>query len=434
MRDKIENMTQTAQAQTIASPKESSIWQGVTKYHLLVFFGCWLGGIFDGMDSNLFSVMLPNAITELAGSIDKNVISHIGSQVTFVFLLGWMLGGVVFGVIGDKLGRVKSMVFSILLYAIFTGVAGLAQTPWQLGICRFLTGLGIGGELVSIATLLSETWPERSRALAVGALITSYQFGVLLSGIITNTGLGWRTVFFIGAIPALLAVFLQTKLHEPEKWTEDKAKQAQESEKTVTLSAIFQQPHSRNIIIGSTAFGGLLIGYWASLAWIPTWIHDMIGEGATTEKSIATIYHAIAAVIGCLMSGPFANAFGRRNAIMVSFFGAFVASALLFLTNHTFTPAIYWQDALLGYFIGMNQASLYIYLPELFPTRLRATAVGFCLNVGRSLSAVCALFVGVLVALFGGYALAAFTFAVPYLIGLGAAFIGHETKGQVLPD
>jgi MFS family permease len=387
------------------------------------------------MDSNLFAVMLPNAIQELSHSMDKHVVSQIGSVVTFVFLIGWMLGGILFGVIGDKLGRVKSMVFSILLYAIFTGAAGLAQEPWQLALCRFLTGLGIGGELVSISTLLSEAWPERSRTIAVGSLITSYQVGVLLSGVITKVVTDWRSVFLIGALPALFAIVLRLRMQEPEKWLEDKARQEQGEKVASPLSEIFTPQHRKNVLVGALAFGALLIGYWASLAWIPTWIHDLVGPNTTgTEKSTATIYHGTAAVVGCVLAGYMANGMGRRGTIMLSSIGAFIASAILFETNPYFSDIIYWEDALLGFFIGICQAVMYIYLPELFPTRVRATAVGFCLNAGRLSAAIAALFVGTLVAFFGGYAQAAMAFACPYLIGFIAAWIGQETNGVALPD
>lgn len=422
---------------TVTEPSQGKgLWAGVTKYHILVFIGCWLGGIFDGLDSTLFTVMLPNAVKELQHTTDRAIVSQVNSYVTAVFLIGWMLGGVLFGMVGDKLGRVKAMVFSILLYAIFTGAAGLAQDPYQLGICRFLTGLGIGGELVSIATLLSETWPERSRAIAVGSLISSYQIGFLLSGILTSFVDNWRYAFMIGALPALLAVFLQTKLHEPEKWQSDKAKQAEGKEQKSSLSSIFEPAHRKNVIVGGVAFGALLIGYWASLAWIPTWLFDFFSDDhqANSAKSIATMCHGLAAVVGCVLSGYFANTIGRRSTIMFTCVGAFAASALLFLTNSTFSEAIYWQDALLGFFIGMMQAVMYIYLPELFPTRVRATAVGFCLNVGRFSAAIAALYVKDLVHLFGGYSEALMAFSIPYLVALIAAWIGRETKGQILPD
>ncbi|MDX1921077.1 MAG: MFS transporter, partial [Candidatus Caenarcaniphilales bacterium] len=162
-------------SEKLTQNSSEGLLHGIGKYHIVVFVCCWLGGIFDGMDSTLMSVVLPSAISELIGSTDKLQVSQIGSYVGAIFLLGWTAGGVVFGYIGDKFGRVKSMIFSILLYAMFTGLSGLAQNWPQLACCRFLTGLGIGGELVSIATFLAEVWPERSRAIAVGALITSYQ-------------------------------------------------------------------------------------------------------------------------------------------------------------------------------------------------------------------------------------------------------------------
>lgn len=420
---------------TLALKAAPPLWEGVTRYHLLVFLGCWMGGIFDGMDSNLFSVMLPNAIQDLAGSVEKSVVSSIGAQVTAVFLLGWMLGGILFGWMGDRLGRVKAMVFSILLYALFTGAAGFAQDPFQLGVCRFLTGLGIGGELVTIATMLSETWPERTRAIAVGSLITSYQVGVLLSGVITSYVHDWRYVFFIGALPALLAIVLRLKMREPEKWLEDQARQQATQADVSPLRDIFKPQHRLQVLVGSVTFGALLIGYWGSLSFIPTWIQDLIGPHALgTEKSIATIYHALGAIAGCVLAGILANALGRRLTIMISAAGSFGMSAVLFLTNTSFTPAIYWQDALLGLFIGILQAVLYIYLPELFPTRLRATAVGFCLNAGRLSTAIAVFFVGTLVAFFGGYAQALLAFSAAYLIGLLAAFAGRETRHQALPD
>jgi len=416
--------------------RATSLLAEVTPYHWLVFLGCWLGGIFDGMDSNLFAVMLPNAITELTGSSEKAVISNVGAWITTVFLVGWTLGGVTLGVVGDKLGRVKAMILSILFYSIFTGLAGLSQTWWQLAICRFLTGFGIGGELVSISTLLAETWPERSRALAVGSLITSYNVGVLFSGLITKYIADWRIVFFVGALPALLAIVLRLNMDEPDKWKADKAQQqATPHAVKLPLKELFLPENRRNVWVGAAAFGGLLIGYWVSLAWIPTWIADLQqGSGVGNEKSIATIYQGAAATIGCLLSGVLANAWGRRPTIMVAYIGSFVASAVMFLGLREFSHWVYWMDGALGFFIGISQAVMYIYLPELFKTRIRATAVGFCLNAGRFLTACAAPFLPLVVGWFNGYAEALTFFAGFYLLAVVAAVVGCETKGQVLPD
>jgi MFS family permease len=345
-----------------------------------------------------------------------------------------MLGGVVFGFIGDKFGRVKSMIFSILLYAIFTGLAGLAQSWEQLAVCRFLTGLGIGGELVSIATFLSEVWPERSRAIAIGVLITSYQAGVFLAGAINLFFSNWRTVFFIGAIPALLVIVLRLTLKESEKWMQDQKMHSHTEEQKTPLKEILNRENAKNLIIGSLAFGGLLVGYWASLSWIPTWVQSLLTTPGNQERSIVTIYQGLAAIIGCSTAGFLFDSIGRKKTLLISFVGCFASSALLFLSNKTFSQTIYFETALLGYFIGLAQAAMYIYLPELFKTRVRASGVGLCLNSGRFLTIIAVLFIGPLVGFLGGYGQAAFAFSFSYVFGILASLICTETKGQSLPD
>jgi len=424
--------------------------EGVGKYHLMVFFGCWMGGIFDGMDSTLMSVVMPTAIGELMHTADKAIIGPIAAYVTSVFLLGWMTGGILFGIIGDKLGRVRSMIFSILLYAIFTGLAGLAHDWHQLAVCRFLTGLGIGGELVSISTFLAEVWPNRSRALAVGVLITSYQAGVFIAGSINTLFHDWRTAFWIGALPALLVIFLRMAMRESDRWMEAREQQLQQEQKQSHAEALFKKQHAKSLLVGGLAFGGLLVGYWASLAWIPLWIQDLLhNTGTGNERGIATMYQGIAAMAGCGLAGVFSNWLGRRNTIIWSSLGCFATSALLFLSNTTFSSTIYWQCAGLGFFIGLIQAVMYIYLPELFPTLIRASGTGFCLNVGRFVTAVAVFYVGDLLKLvaqhhlatswlanpqLSTYGVAAFLFSIAYLVAVIAALFGEETRDRPLLD
>jgi MFS family permease len=416
------------------APTTDSWLHGIQKYHLLVFVCCWLGGIFDGMDSSLMSVALPSAIGELIGTSDKLAVSQIGSYVSAIFLIGWMLGGILFGFIGDKLGRVQSMIFSILLYAAFTGLAGLVHNWPQLAICRFLTGLGIGGELVSIATFLTEVWPERSRAIAVGALITSYQAGVFLAGSVSFLFNSWRTVFFVGAVPALLVIVLRLTLKESDRWLQDRDHRLTLSEEKSQLQALFVSHQARSLLVGGLAFGALLIGYWASLSWIPTWVQSLLSTSGGQERGLVTMCQGFAAILGCTASGFFCDWLGRKKTLLFAFLGCFAASWLLFTTNQTFTTTVYLETGFLGFFIGLAQATLYIYLPELFATRVRATGTGFCLNVGRLVTVVAVFFVGTLVAILGGYAKAAYAFSFAYLIGAVTSFWGFETKGQVLPE
>ena len=425
---------------------------GISRYHWMVFACCWLGGIFDGMDSTLMSVAGPKAIAELIGNSNPLAVGAVASTVGSVFLLGWMLGGVLFGLMGDKLGRVRSMIVSILLYALFTGLAGWAHNWPELAVCRFLTGLGIGGELVSISTFLTEVWPTRSRAVAIGALITSYQAGVLIAGTISAVCHGWRETFWIGALPAILVVFLRTALKESDRWIE--AKERQQNQGTVKFShekQLFQRCHARSLALGGLAFGGLLIGYWASLSWIPFWIQSLLaGGGQGNERGIATMCQGLAAIAGCLLAGFAVDALGRRWTIALSSVACLLSSLLLFLLKREFSPDIYAYGALLGFFIGLNQAAMYIYLPELFPTLIRASGTGFCLNVGRLATVVSVFFmgdlmkwmahvtpqipVGSLLAGISPYGMAAALFSFAYLLTAAGVLASRETRGQALPE
>lgn len=440
----------------IVTKAEPGHWlAGVTRYHWMVFACCWLGGIFDGMDSTLMSVAGPKAIAELIGTSAPLAVGSVASMVGSVFLLGWMLGGVLFGMMGDKLGRVRSMIVSILLYAIFTGLAGLAHNWPELAVCRFLTGLGIGGELVSISTFLTEVWPTRSRAVAIGALITSYQAGVLIAGTISAVFQGWRETFWVGALPAILVVFLRTALKESDRWIEAKEREKRAdvpvAERRSHETHLFQRSHARSLALGGLAFGGLLIGYWASLSWIPFWIQSLLaGGGQGNERGLATMCQGLAAIGGCLIAGFAVDALGRRRTIAISSVACLVSSLLLFLLKREFSPDIYGYSALLGFFIGLNQAAMYIYLPELFPTLIRASGTGFCLNLGRLATAVSVFFMGDLMkwmsqltpqiptgSILAGispYGMAAALFSFAYLLTAAGALASRETRGEALPD
>jgi MFS family permease len=394
----------------------------ITRYHWWAFLACWLGGVFDGMDSTLMSVVLPVAIGDLTGNPDPAAIAGTGSVVNCLFLLGWTVGGILFGWVGDRYGRLKSMMISILLYSLFTGLAGLSQDWTHLAACRFLTGLGIGGELVSIATFLTEVWPAASRAVAVAALITSYQAGVFLAGLLHFGVPDWRWTFGVGALPALLVVLLRLTLKESDRW------EAAHQQEPARL-----QDHAKPLWIGALAFAGLLVGYWASLSWVPTWIHQLPGT-PESARSLATMALAVGAVGGCLLAGPMCQTLGRRWTLMLSSVGCWGASVWLFGSHTQFSPAIYGHNALLGLATGLTQAALYVYLPELFPTRIRATATGFCLNAGRIVTAGAVLVSGVLVTALGGLGSAATAFALSYLVTVLAVLLGPETRHRPLLD
>jgi MFS family permease len=416
--------------------KLSLLLAGVTPYHWLAFAGCWLGGIFDGMDSTLMAVVMPAAITDLTGQASQ--VAQVGGWVHTVFLLGWTLGGVLFGWVGDRFGRLPAMIGAILVYSLCTGLSGLAPNWEMLAVFRFLTGLGIGGELVSIATFLSEVWPERSRALAIGALLTSYQAGVFLAGLVHFVIPHWRVVFWVGALPALLVIVLRLTLKESDRWLAHQEEPAAAATSFSTTSP-WRNPKLRHqLLIGALAFTGLLVGYWASLSWIPAWLQTLLGGQpealVARARSAATMFQGVGAVLGCLCAGPVSNALGRRPTLILGALGSFFASWWLFGGTLQYGQGVYAVCMVLGFWIGLMQAGMYIYLPELFPTKIRATATGFCLNAGRLVTAAAVATMGWMVAALGGYANAALAFASLYLLAAFAVLWGPETRGHGLQD
>lgn len=391
-------------------------------YPWIVLAVCWLGGVFAGMDANLFSVMLSPVIGDIAGHPGQAETIRLGSYVLSTFLFGWMVGGIVMGLASDYLGRVKMLALSIVFYACFTGLTAYAQSIPSLACCRFGTGLGVGGTMVGISIFLSETWRSSSRAAAIGVLVTSYQVGVLLSGTISHFFPEWRSAFAMGAFPVVIAACVLGYFREPALKTEEKKES----------SNSFNQKH---LWIGGILFGSLLVGYWASLTWIPTWMQGLLGDHAIGhEKNFATMLHGSCAIAGCLIAGPLSDWIGRRAVIFLSYSGALVVSLWMFLGHETFTPLLYVYFGALGFFIGVAQAVMYIYLPELFSRRVRATCVGFCLNAGRLVTGVAILFMGIIIQWFGGYVEALSAFSAIYAAGVAFSYFAPETKSNELPN
>lgn len=385
---------------------------------------CWAGGLFDGMDATLMAMTMPQALGELLGGADSAVTSQIAGWISSAFLMGWMLGGLGMGYLGDRIGRVKVMALSVALYALSTGLAGFAPNWQLLLLCRFLTGLGVGGELVAITTYLSEIWPERSRAVVVGALISCYSTGVFLAGALHFWVHDWRMLFWVGALPALLVVVLRLGLREPERW---------QAARTETRDARPDWRREwRGLLVGGAAYTSLLIGYWGTLAWVPSWVHAL--PGAPLEApSLVTVWNGMGSIVGCLLAGVLAQALGRRKAIVLGFVGAFGAAFWLFGGHAAFGREVYVATAMLGLCLGLTQAGLSVYLPELFPTVMRGSSVGLCLNLGRLVTAIAVLLVGPLVGVFGGYGPMALAFAAVFWVGVTAVCLGVETRGRTLP-
>src|SRR6478736_1887594 len=199
---------------------------GVTHYQWLVLFVAWLGWVFDAMDATIYAIVLHPALHDLLQAPGETVsaeqVGWYGGIIFSIFLIGWAIGGVTFGILADRFGRTKVLIATIIIYAVFTGAAALAETWWHLAIARFLTALGIGGEWAAGAAIVAETWPEEKRTKAAGILQSAWAMGFFLAAMMNLTlkdAYGWRGLFVIGILPAFVALLVRWWVKEPERWT-----------------------------------------------------------------------------------------------------------------------------------------------------------------------------------------------------------------------
>src|SRR5688572_7979223 len=269
----------TFSAPPAASASNTPWWRDITSYQWTVLLMTWLGFMFDLMDSTLYTLVMGPALRELLGA--EASVQHIGwygGIIFSVFLIGWALGGIVFGILADYIGRKATLMLTILIYALFTGLAALSGSWWELGIYRFLTGLGVGGEWAAGAALLAETWPEKARAKGAAILQTSAGTGYFAAALIYLLvgGYSWRLVFLVGALPAVLVLFVRRNMHESERWIQTSSIPGSQTPPGLTLAEIFGQQRRRDTIVGSAMATIANFGFWGVSAWVPALIQNRI--------------------------------------------------------------------------------------------------------------------------------------------------------------
>jgi len=413
--------------------------------HALV--ACWLGMVFDGMDTNNFILTLHPALAELLHTSSTSQIGAYGSAILALFMVGWAVGAYVFGMLADNIGRTRTLIISVLLYALSTGLCAIAHSWQEMAICRFLVGCGIGGEISIGGVMLAEIWKGKPRLHATGILQTGFPCGfLLLSGANLLIGqFGWRWLYVIGMIPAFLAIYIRTKLDDAEdaKKVRDyknslRAKerhQLNENEVHYLRSPVFElfnRSNLMNTLIVTAIASFVSIGAYAVLGWIPAWINQLTASVAVQERSYAAISQSLGNILGCATAGLLILSIGRKSAFRLAFAGALIVCPLMFLTTKTFgAPLLAWAF-LAGYFVMAPFAYLFIYVPELFETRLRATAFAFVIQTGRILTGLACLLSGQLVGIFGGsYAMAGAAVASFYVLALIATLFMPVSPGIV---
>ncbi len=435
-----------------SSNSNQGVFSGVTGYHWLVVVIASAGWLFDCMDQRLFILARESALTELlGGEVAREIVKKYGGYATTAMMIGWATGGIIFGMMSDKWGRVKTMVATLLVYSGFTGLSGIAQS-WQEFIAyRFLVGLGVGGMFGAATTLVAESVPGRFRAVALGSLqalsATGNIMGSLISFLIppgqmnfVGSFSGWRVLFFVGILPSLLAVPMLLFLKEPEPWKAAKAAAARgDTQKQVgSLADLFGQARwRRHALVGLLLGVAGMIGLWGIAFFSPELITEAL-RGEPLEKvnrvrALGTALQDLGAFLGMLTFTAVAAFLTRRLAFFCSFLLCFFTVGFVFLSLRNEAQA-YWMLPLMGFATLSVFAGYSIYFPELFPTRLRGTGVGFCYNTVRYLAAPAPTLLGHLTVWVGSFRTAAVIMCGIYLLGLVALIWAPETKGKPLPE
>jgi SHS family sialic acid transporter-like MFS transporter len=354
--------------------------------------------------------------------------------ITALFLLGAAGGGLLFGWIGDRLGRVRAMILSILAYSVFTGCSYFVQSPAQLGFFRFLAAVGMGGEWSLGVALVMESWPERHRPLLAGVIGAAANVGFVLIGAhgmayeVTRTS--WRWVMLAGATPAVLALFIARYVPESERW-----KAALQTGSARPLRDIFSPNLRRTTLLGIGVAAVALIGTWGSVQWLPAWADQLTQGRIQNAKGLTQVLTGAGAVLGCIVGPWIGGRMGRRAAYFLLCLGSLVSCGLLFRCVNAYGTLFLVMTLLAGATTAAMYGWLPLYLPELFPTAVRATGQGVCYNSGRILAALGAVQMGQLLQYYeGSYARAGATITLVYALGLVLIWFGPETKGRPLPQ
>lgn len=437
-------------------------YRDLNRYQWFVLIVAVLGWLFDCLDQQLFVLARQPAMKELLATADQATIDAYGSYATAIFLMGWAIGGLAFGVMGDSIGRAKTMIVTILMYSIFTGLSAVSVGFWDFSAYRFLTGLGVGGEFAVGVALVAEVMPDRARPYClsvlqaltvignVGAALIAMTMGTLVErGVVGNV---WRPMFLVGAIPAILALVIRTRLREPEKW-QLVSHEGAAAKKLGSYRELFGNPTwRRHALVGlGLAFAGV-VGLWG----VAFFAFDLVGNVLRARflaaglaerevasqvafwKGIASIAMNIGSAFGMYSFALVAQRMGRRPTFALCFVAAFVSTTAVFYLLNDFHQ-IFWLLPLMGFCVLSLFAGYAIYFPELFPTHLRSTGTSFCYNVGRFVAAVGPFLLGYLTKNVYSHAseplrYAGLTMCGIFLLGLCVIPFAPETKDQPLPE
>lgn len=416
-----------------------------------------LGWLFDGYETYALILTVGVALKQLLNHTQVTQVPFYAGLVIAITLLGWGIGGVVGGIVADYLGRKRTMMISILAYAVLTGLSAFAWSWMSFAILRFVVGLCIGSEWGTGTSMVAETFPDKARAKAAGFMQCGLGIGFFLASLVwyfmSSTGTNsWRFMFLIGIVPALAVLWIRRNVDESERWEEvrDTRKNVLQKQKNgqllnadeqkytrFTLTELFADKKLRRItILGLLMSLTTTVGWWGISTWIPNYVSSVAVThhlSATHWASLSGMIYNVGAIGGYIMLGFMAEAWGRKKTTILYFGLSLILTPVLFLWVHSLALILVFT-LINGVFTLGQYTWMPVWLPECFPTRTRATGISFVFNAARFVAFLGPLFAGTLIAKFGGYGIAATTVGSIYILGFVVAFFYPETKGQPLPE
>jgi MFS family permease len=439
-------------AATVATPW----YRALTPAQWRILLAANLGWLFDGYETYALILTVGPAMHSLLDPSQYSQIAGYAGTVISITLLGWGIGGVCGGILADYVGRKRTMIYAILGYSLLTGLTALSFNWISFALLRFFVGIAIGSEWATGTSMMAELWPRDARGKGAGLMQCGLGIGFFLASFIWlfMSALGpdaWRYMFLLGVLPALLVLWIRTSIDESDFWIEVDAKRReararkesgaaltaeQQALTRFTVADLFAEPEIRR----RTVFAFLMsltttLAWWGISSWVPPYIASVAAKNGLPGPqwaSYAGMAYNFGAILGYASLGFLSDYFGRKPVAMVYFALAFLMTPVLFLW--TTDPTMLLVAAAVNAFFTLGQYSwMPVWLPELFPTRSRATGIAFSFNAPRFIAFLGPLFAGVLIVQFGGFSHAAMTIACIYVLGFVAAFFLPETNGKPLP-
>jgi MFS family permease len=454
-----------AQISTIKPPVASAQpwWRSFTRSHWHIFTIASLAWLFDCLDQQVFNLSRDGAVEHLIAN--HEIATEYASYTTSFFLVGWAIGGLIFGSLGDRYGRARVLTVSLLIYSVCTGLCSFAFNFWSFCVFLLLTGLGVGGVFGLSVALVADSVPDKTRAPALGLLQSLSSWGNIAAGVL-GMGIGlaasahwlpfglkaWQAMFLAGAVPAFLCVFILRRVKEPEKWIQARAAGAQSGIKLGSYVNLLKHPTwSRRAWLGLVLCSAGIIGLWGIGNFHPKIVRAIISADLAAEhlspaelaskkaywSSLGLLLQNIGGFLGMLSLAKFAQIKGRRPAFALALLMSFVCTLFVFKFLREMNQ-IYWMLPLMGF----GQYSVFgvyaIYLPELFPTSLRSTGTSFCYNFGRLIAATAPFTIGRITKNLGGniegFRTAGMWVSLVLLLGIVVLPFLPETKDKPLPE